>query len=447
MTEREELIEKLRSRPILLNLQADTFGQASGALSIPKEGQDIAFTYVRNTEPGFTASSFSAVSPYGHFFIALGGHHTAAGELFSKLNGQHEAPYEYILFSSRYDVVTATTFDEARFTYHTFIEGVPVGTNEPASVSLFDHHKRAKRVCRTFRLDVRLSSTQRQQSFPYKKTVEYDKLDFVLRFTKPKTIDEIRRVLHELNNYLTLFLQTPAKPVEILLTKQVATKEGQRPQTCCLLERTALSEAPKPTQRGDALSFSRQGKAFLAHLTNAIYYQERLKVPLNLIRAYWVYKHKKVYLDNQVSVLLAAADALYGLVHIPTARQEKREKQFEAFLSQLETIEVPADLKKWLGKAQSFYTDPRSFAEKIKVVVAYAEGEISEAQATALNELRNDLMHGRFPEWEHYISSYFERRSGTEGDKVDLRWLAWILSAATLKLIRNTGKRTRDVLR
>ena len=162
------------------------------------------------------------------------------------------------------------------------------------------------------------------------------------------------------------------------------------------------------------------------------------------MRVYWVYKDKKVYLDNQVSVLLATVDALYQLIKAPSPRQEKRTNEYAEFIKQLEGIDVPNKIKKWLTEAESFYTDPRAFKEKIKLVVEYAGSTTTDDRAQLLNDLRNDLMHGRLPDWDKYLSNYFEQRTGTEGDKIDIKWLAWVLSNAILRLVRDTARQKRS---
>lgn len=434
MNDLKELAEKLHTQPILLRLTANKHGGAIGALSIPQDQKDIVLTYVRDTEQGFSGEEFTATTPFGHFFIQLGGLHSASGQLISKLNGQHQTLYDYILFANADDVVSSKTFNKVTFRYPTFIQGVPVGEDEPPSVSLFEHIKQCKRVCKDFKLDVRLSSHQRWQAFPNRRIVDYDKLDFIFEFKKPKTVNEIRATLHELNNYLAMFLQTPIKPSDVIL--QLKTKDKyDRPQYCFLIEKDFISTAPKSIEAKNALSFERQGKNFLKNLTNAVYNQDDFYVPLNLIRAYWVCKDRKIYLDSQVSVLLSCFEALYDLIEVPTDKQIKRESEYSDFVKELENLKLSNDLSKWLANRSSDYTQRKPFSEKVKAVVKTVNGKITNEQAEALNKLRNELMHGRLPDWNEYLKSDYEQRLDVEPNKINLDWLSWVTSSATLKLI------------
>lgn len=435
MSDLKILIEKLHTQPVMLDLKANGHGGAIGALSIPQSQKDIAFTYVRNTEEGFVGEEFTANTQFGHFLVQLGGLHTASGQL-SRLNGQRKSNYDYILFSKTEGVVSSNTFDKIIFRYPTFIEGIPIGGDEPSSVSLFDHIKRCKRVCRDFKLDVRLSSHQRWQAFPNKRIIEYDKLDFIFEFKKPKTVKEIKSTLYSLNNYLAMFLQSPVKPDEVILRLKESDQHN-RPRECFLIEKDSISTAPKSIEVKNALSFHRQGKDFLKNLTNAIYYQDDFLVPINLIRAYWVSKDKNFYLDSQVSVLLSCFEAIYELIEVPSERQIKRELEYADFIKQIESIKVSKDLNRWLVGKGSDYSQRKPFSEKVKAVVRTVKGDITNDQAELLNRLRNDLMHGRLPDWNDYLSNRYEQRLNDEGDKISLGWLAWIVSSAILELIKS----------
>lgn len=434
MEDLKKLIEKLHTQPVILKLAANNYGGAAGVLSIPKDGQDIVFTYVRDTSEGFTADAFTSSTAFGHFFIKLQGMHTTSGEFLGKLKGQHQPTYDYILFSNSDEIVTEEKFDKVTFRYDTFIDGVPVSEDEPGWVSLFEHVKRCKKTTKDFKLDVRLSSHQKWQNFPRKRITSYDKINFVFDFKKAKTVNEVRALLHELNNYLALFLQAPIKPTDVVLHLNKETKKWQFPY-CFLIEKDLLSNAPKAIDPKSAISFNRQGYVFLKNLVNAIQYQDRFYVPLNIIRGYWVYKEKKVYLDSQVSALLSAIEAIYELINAPSDRQKKRERDYETFINKIEDLELPKDLIKWLNGRSTDYTERKPFSEKVKTVVELAGGDITNQKAETLNRLRNDLMHGRFPDWNEYLSNHFEQRTREEGDKVNLKWLEWVVSSAVLKLI------------
>jgi len=383
-------------------------------------------------------------SRYADYFrVSLDGpsHSGSSGELSERYNGQRILNYDYILFSKYKNDLEITKIDEVIFRYNTFFHDVNVEQNNPISIDLQGYlNKRIKRIVPTFEVSVKLISRQRWTTFPVKRVYEYDRINVIFRFKKPQSVARIRDIRFKLTNYLALFLQREIKPFEVLLGAK--DHKDDHKKHVFLIEPDSISSRTPALTRINALSIRQQGEEFLGNLPTAIYHHDKFETPINLIRAYWVYKGNKVYLDNQVSVLLACIESIYEIIQPVPEGSTKPELQYENFKQKLPDLEIAGDLRRWLKKAGKHYAGQKTFADKTKLVMQLADESITDKQALLLNALRNDLMHGRLPDWYLYFNTDYERWSNQSHEgKIDLRWFGWAISKAVLNLIKDSGKR------
>lgn len=431
----KDLYSLLSTKPLVVDLTSVSKLSATRCTGLIYLSSDnkLQIDHFLNTDHSVLTDTFLSTRDKYELKVVLPGEMSASyTELRRNPPDQAPISYSYILFATDKDVVGNEAFTELVLVYPLFfINTDSVDNGHLATITLPDA-----------RLKYSIGSSTRWKRFPPLGYTISDRVYFRFIFNEPTGVNAALRYEAILQQYLAPYLRKTAEPTEILLG---IPGDAGRPKYCAYISADAsITDTTTLTiDESHLIDHEQQGRYFSSHLGQYFKCFDKIQEAAILLAIYWDYNYRKMYLDTKLSVLLAAIESFYqNCLGYEVEGRSERESQYGLFLEKIKDGITQIDnikIRKFLhskGVKHSFI-DQRTYGEKLKIVSDYAEVKLPEGYTDRANKLRNDLMHGRLPNWSEYLRSNIDKRLGINADKLDAGLLAYILATAIHRYIAN----------
>lgn len=324
------------------------------------------------------------------------------GVFLDSLMGQRTVRPHHLVHSSYRDVVEAKRYDRVRITFRNIFTGIKQDIHEQKAVDLYGAVGIEKSLYKGMELAVFIGGSVRYSGMPRTAMYHQDKLNFQFTGKAGLSVEDIGAIADRLRQVITLFTRKPCDPV--IIEVGIKQKNGRYNHGTCEYS-VPNTYADDNIDLKQAIYVEEDGKDFLSACIAAL--DNDVSIPAAQWFAYREAREGKYYLDTVMSNLLSCAESVFYL--LPDSKgSAKRGEQYDkmlAILAEQPTTEVPKKLMDWLKRGKRDYEDPKAYADKIKTMMEYADfpTEDSEHFRKYLNQLRNELMHGKPRNWNTVI--------------------------------------------
>lgn len=384
------LRDELANKPFLIRFDRKQPKELNGMLCL-NEKRHFEFTWNGSGEDG------RLVAEYNEGFLAFD--YVRPTPIFNVSPDQITTYPVEIVFTRHKELAETITYDRLKIEFENIFTGFNHNPYDPKVIDLLNQVGKDEFTVNDMKLEVFIGGSSSGSHFPARAGYVLDTL--VVQFTGKGKVElsKVDGIIDMVTKVVALFTSRPADPtgVELGLCSdgslyKYAFLEHSKPYNYSHLSRKTFP----------GLEVGSYASDFIDCIKGAVS-QNSLR-ELGLWFSYCEADYKKYYLDTIMSNLLSCAESVFYL--LPKHDNSKREAEYSAMLTQIDSLDIkPAKLKKFIRDGKKAYTDPITYETKILELIKYADLDIAikDNLARYANQLRNNLMHGTEPSWDHIV--------------------------------------------